>query len=162
MSHFMRSCPSYRSLLLVAGVGVLSFSCQSSYSLYEGIDTGIVSTQAHSYLDSTYTPVPDSLRLRFQAQLRLLQSTALAAGCEPHVEARLELSPGVIHIRFDMHNRCLPERADVHDVDIVISPVHPDTFRLIVEQVDFSGTIPDFTGQIVLNRRVDVRSLPGF
>ena len=144
----------------IVGSGLLNFSCLGEgYSLYEDIATGIVSAQAYSHDDQNYTPVPDSLRLRFQPQLRMLRSTVLTSGCGPQLEARLEVSPTRMTIRFDMHDTCVHVRPEYFDVDIFVSPVHPDTFQLVIEQVDFSRTDVSL---VLLNRRIDVRTLPKF
>lgn len=147
---------------MALGVGLMALSCKNeNFSLYEDIETGIVSATAYSHADSTYSPVPDSLRVRFQRQLRMLRCTVVSSGCKPQLEARLEVSPRLVTIRFDMNNTCLHVAAEFFDVDIFISPVHPDTFQLLIEEVDFSSS-DAAARQVVLNRRVDVRTLPGF
>ncbi len=147
---------------MALGAGLMALSCKSeSFSLYEGIETGIVSAKAYSHADSSYKPVPDSLRLRFQRQLRMLRCTVVSSGCQPQLETRLEATPARITIRYDMHNACVHVQAELFDVDIFISPVHPDTFQLLIEEVDFSSS-DAAARQVVLNRWVDVRTLPGF
>jgi len=145
--------------LFVTSMTLMNLSCQGGYSLYEGIDTGIVSAKAYSHDDSTYTPVPDSLRLRFQRQLRMLRATVVTDGCGPSLEARLEDALDKITIRFEMHNTCIHVRPEFFDVDIFISPVHPNEFQLVIEQTEFSR---NDVSQVVLNQQVDVRKLPGF
>ncbi|MDZ7269723.1 MAG: hypothetical protein ONB48_20930 [candidate division KSB1 bacterium] len=127
-------------------------------SLYEGIPTDIVAIAAYSHADPAYHPVPDSLRLRFHRLLRLLRVTVVAEGCAPQPAARVA-SAGHDHlvIQFDMNNACIPPAP--FDVDIHVSPIHPDTFHLTVEMRDFESDAP---GQIVLNRQVSVQRLPGF
>jgi hypothetical protein len=57
-----------------------------------------------------------------------------------------------------MKNTCVHVRAEFFDVDILVSPVHEDVFRLIVESRSFAG---NEAGVVLLNRLVDVRTLPG-
>jgi hypothetical protein len=148
------------AVLIAAGLSFSHLSCRESYSLYEDIETGIVSAQVYSHDDSTYTPVPDSLRLRFQPQLRMLRCTVVSEACDPQLEARLEVTSSRIRVRFDMHSSCMPDRDPRFDVDFFISPVHPDTFQLVVEQTNFSRD--NVAPSVVLDRRIDVRTLPGF
>lgn len=137
-----------------------SLSCVGNgFYLFEDIKTGIVSARAYSHDDASYTPVPDSLRLRFQVQLRMLRTTVVTTGCGPQLEAGLEETPARLTIRFDMNDTCVHVRPEYYDVDIFVSPVHPDTFRLVVLQVGFAS-LEDFV--VLLNRRIDVRTLPGF
>lgn len=152
----------HKFLLFILSIGVLSQSCtDESYSLYEDIATGITSAKAYSHSDPDYKPVPDSLRLRFQPQLRMLRCTVVAGGCDPHLEARLEATSTQLTIRFDMKNACVHDTTEYFDVDIFVSPVHPDTFALVVEQVDFATNDPA-SRRVALSERVNVRTLPGF
>ena len=152
----------HKFLVFILSIGALTQSCtDQSYSLYEDIETGIVSAKTYSHADSSYRPVPDSLRLRFQPQLRMLRCTVVAGGCDPHLEARLEATSTQLTIRFDMNNACRHDLPEYFDVDIFVSPVHPDTFALVVEQVDFATNDPA-SRRVVLSERINVRTLPGF
>lgn len=148
-------------LLLIGGLFFLNVSCQDNYSLYEDIDTIITGAQTFSHSDSSYKPVPDSLRLRFQPQLRMLRCTVVAEGCDPHLEARLEMTSSKLTIRFDMKNTCVHDAPEYFDVDIFISPVHPDNFDLVVEQINLATNDPA-SRRVALSERVNVRTLPGF
>jgi hypothetical protein len=131
---------------------------QQSSSLYEDIETGVAAIKATSHDQPGYQPVPDSLRLRFDKTLRALRVTVVTDGCEPRPQARVEESAGRLLVQFDMKNACVHVRAEFFDVDMLISPVHEDEFRLIVESSNFDNNVP---GVIVLNQLVDVRKLPG-
>jgi hypothetical protein len=127
-------------------------------SLYENIETGVVAIKATSYDQSGYQPVPDSLRLRFDKALRMLRVVVKTDGCGPEPEAKVEENSGRLLIQFDMKNTCVHVRAEFFDVDMLVSPVHADMFRLIVESRNFAS---DETGAILLDELVDVRTLPG-
>lgn len=145
------------TLLLAAALWLISCDPKQT-TLYEDIKTDIVAIKATSYDQSAYQPVPDSLRLRFDKILRMLRVVAKTDGCEPKPEAKVEESPGRLRIQLDMKNECVHVRAEFFDVDMLVSPVHEDMFRLIVEQRDFSSDAP---GAILLDQVVDVRKLPG-
>lgn len=148
-------------LLLISGMCFINLSCQDNYSLYEDLETIVTGTEVHSHNTPGYTPVPDSLRLRFQPQLRMLHCTVVSEGCDPHLEARVEATSTQLTIRFDMNNACDHDVPEYFDVDIFVSPVHPDTFALVVEQVDFASN-DSASRQVLLSERVNVRLLPGF
>jgi len=143
-------------------LGVLCFAAcspeQQSFSLYEDIKTDVAAIKATSHDQPGYQPVPDSLRLRFDKTLRALRVTVVTDGCEPLPQAKVEESAGRLLVQFDMKNTCVHVRAEFFDVDMLISPVHEDEFRLLVESRNFSNDDP---GVILLNRQVDVRKLPG-
>lgn len=128
-------------------------------SLYEGLPTEVVAIAAYAHAAPNYHPVPDSLQLRFNRVLRLLRINVVADGCEPQPAARVVTAGNDrLVIQFDMNNACAPAAPAPCDVDIHVSPIHPDEFQLIVEARDFESDSP---GQIVLNRRVAVQRLPG-
>jgi hypothetical protein len=144
-------------LLLAVALGLTSCDPEQA-TLYENIKTDMVAIKATSYDQSGYQPVPDSLRLRFDKILRMLRVVAKTDGCEPQPEAKVQESPGRLLIQLDMKNDCVHGRAEFFDVDMLVSPVHEDMFRLIVEQRDFSS---DQAGAILIDQIVDVRKLPG-
>ncbi len=147
---------------MICSLCFVNASCQrDDYSLYEDIATGVTSAVTYSHSDSGYTPVPDSLRLRFQPQLRMLRCTVVAKGCDPHLEARLEVTSTQLTIRFDMKNACVPDTPEYFDVDIFVSPVHPDSFDLVVEETNFATNDPA-SRRVAFSERVNVRALPGF
>lgn len=147
--------PSLCAAILV----MLCSACSPKQSsLYENITTSVVGINATSYDQSGYQPVPDSLRLRFDRILRALRVVVKTDGCGPKPEAKVEESPGRLYIRFDMRNTCAHVRAEFFDVDILVSPVHEDEIRLIVEQRNFDSDEP---GIVLLNLLIDVRILPG-
>jgi len=148
-------------LLFISGLFFLNVSCQDNYSLYDDIATGITVAQVYSHGDANYKPVPDSLRLRFQPQLRMLRCTVVAEGCDPHLEARLEATSTQLTIHFDMKNACVHDAPEYFDVDIFVSPVHPDSFNLVVEQINLATNDPA-SRRVALSERVNVRTLPGF
>lgn len=131
---------------------------QQSYSLYDDIKTDVAAIKATSHDQPGYQPVPDSLRLRFDKTLRALRITVVADGCGPLPQAKVEESTGRLLVQFDMKNTCVHVKAEFFDVDMLISPVHEDEFRLIVENRNFSNDNP---GIILLNQAVEVRKLPG-
>src|SRR5574341_613343 len=143
------------TLLLAAALWLTSCDPEQT-TLYEDIKTSVVAIKATTYDQSGYQPVPDSLRLRFDKILRMLRVVAKTDGCEPLPEAKVEESPGRLLIQFDMKNTCVHVRAEFFDVDMLVSPVHEDMFRLIVEQRDFSS---NESGVILLDQVVDVRKL---
>lgn len=148
-----------RRLLLLALAATLHGCERTPASLYEGLPTEIVAIAAYSHTDPNYQPVPDSLQLRFNRVLRLLRINVVADGCEPQPAARVVTAGNDrLIIQFDMNNACAPAAPAPFDVDIHVSPIHPDEFQLIVEARDFESDSP---GQIVLNRRVAVQRLPG-
>jgi hypothetical protein len=151
---------SILSALLFTAIFFWFAACspEQTGSLYENIEIGVVAIKATSYDEPGYQPVPDSLRLRFDKILRAFLVTVKTDGCGPQPEAKVEESAGRLLIQFDMKNTCVHIRAEFFDVDILVSPVHEDEFRLIVEQRNFSGNEP---GIILLNQLVDVRKLPG-
>jgi hypothetical protein len=136
----------------------LACSPEQGTSLYKDIKTDVAAIKATSHDQSGYQPVPDSLRLRFDKTLRALRVTAVTDGCEPLPRARVEESAGRLLVQFDMKNACVHVRAEFFDVDMLISPVHEDEFRLLVELRNFDNNEP---GVILLNQLVDVRKLPG-
>ncbi len=144
-------------VLLAASLWLAGCSPEQT-SLYKDIKTSVVAIKATSYDQAGYQPVPDSLRLRFDKVLRMLRVVVKADGCGPEPEAKVEESTGRLLIQFDMKNTCVHVRAEFFDVDILVSPVHEDVFRLIVESRDFAN---DQAGAILLNQLVDVRQLPG-
>ncbi|MGH7598414.1 MAG: hypothetical protein ACREOI_18820 [bacterium] len=147
------------STILVLVFSLLHISCSPEQtSLYENIKTGVAAIKATSHDQPGYQPVPDSLRLRFDKTLRMLRVVVKTDGCEPEPEAKVEEISGRLLIQFDMKNTCVHVRAEFFDVDILVSPVHEDVFRLIVESRNFAS---DETGAILLNQLVDVRELPG-
>lgn len=127
-------------------------------SLYENIKTEVVAIKATSHDQPGYQPVPEASRLRFDKALRMLRVAVQTTGCGPKPEAKVEESSGRLLIQFDMKNTCEHVVAEGFDVDILVSPVHEDVFRLIVENRNFAS---DETGFILLNQLVDVRTLPG-
>jgi hypothetical protein len=151
---------SIKNLSLCAAIVVMICSACSpkQSSLYENITTAVVGINATSYNQPGYQPVPDSLRLRFDRILRALRVVVKTDGCGPKPEAKVEESPGRLHIQFDMKNSCVHVRAEFFDVDILVSPVHEDEIRLIVEQRNFNSDEP---GIVLLNQLIDVRKLPG-
>jgi hypothetical protein len=149
---------SFLTLFLPAVFLLLTNCSPEQTSLYENIKTGVVAIKAHSHDQPGYQPVPDSLRLRFDKALRMLRVVVKTSGCGPEPEAKVEESSGRLLIQFDMKNTCDHVRAEFFDVDILVSPVHEDVFRLIVESRNFAS---DETGVVLLNQLVDVRTLPG-
>ena len=133
-------------------------SPEQQTSLYEDIKTDVAAIKATSHDQPGYQPAPDSLRLRFDKTLRALRVTVVADGCGPLPQGKVEESPGRLLVQFDMKDTCVHVRAEFFDVDMLISPVHEDEFRLLVERRNFSNNAP---GVILLNRLVDVRQLPG-
>jgi hypothetical protein len=144
-------------LLLAASLWLAGCSPEQT-SLYKDIKTSIVAIKATSHDQPGYQPVPDSLRFRFDKVLRMLRVVVKTDGCEPKPEAKVEESPGRLLIQFDMKNTCVHVRAEFFDVDILVSPVHEDVFRLIVEERNFAS---DEVGVVLFNQLVDVRTLPG-
>ena len=145
-------------LSAVAIFWLAACSLEQQTSLYENIKTDVVAIKATSHDQSGYQPVPDSLRLRFDKVLRALRVVVKAYGCGPLPQAKVEESAGRLLVQFDMKDTCVHVRAEFFDVDMLISPVHEDEFRLLVEQRNFSNNDP---GVILLNRLVEVRKLPG-
>jgi hypothetical protein len=90
--------------------------------------------------------------------LRLLRVVVTTDGCCPKPEAKVEESPGRLYIPVDMQDTCRCFIPIIFDVEIFVSPVHEDVFRLIVEQRAFGSSDP---GGILMNQIVDVRQLPG-
>jgi hypothetical protein len=131
---------------------------QEQTSLYENIKTSVVAIKATSHDQPGYQPVPEASRLRFDKALRMLRVVATTDGCGPKPEAKVEESPGRLLIQFDMKNTCVHVRAEYFDVDMLVSPVHEDVFRLIVESRRFDS---NEAGVVLLNQLVDVRKLPG-
>lgn len=148
-------------VLLVLVFACSISACEEGGPLYEDIPTAITGTEIKSHSAPGYIAVPDSLRLRFQRQLRMLRCTVVAVGCDPHLETRLEATSTLLTVRFDMNNACVSDAPVYFDVDLYISPVHPDEFDLIVEQVDFAAGDSTFR-QVMLSQHVNVRTLPGF
>ncbi len=146
------------AILLLAATFWLMGCSPEQTSLYENIKTDVVAVKATSYDQPGYQPVPDSLRLRFDKVLRMLRVVVKTGGCGPEPEAKVEESSGSLLIQFDMKNTCVHVRAEFFDVEILVSPVHEDVFRLIVEERNFAS---DETGVVLLNQFVDVRTLPG-
>ncbi len=134
-------------------------SCEpEQVSSYSNIKTDLVAIKATSYDQSGYQPVADSLRLRFDKTLRMLRVVVKTDGCEPQPEAKVEESSGRLLIQLDMKNNCVHVRAEFFDVEMLVSPVHEDVFRLVVESRDFSN---NEAGIVLLDQVVDVRKLPG-
>ena len=144
-------------LILAAALWLVGCSPEQT-SLYKDIKTDVVAIKATSYDQPGYQPPPDSLRLRFDKVLRMLRVVVKTDGCDPKPEAKVEESAGRLLIQFDMKNTCVHVRAEFFDVDMLVSPVHEDVFRLIVESRDFTS---NETGIVLLNQLVDVRTLPG-
>jgi hypothetical protein len=157
-SMIMKS--SSKTLSLCAAIlAMICIACSPEQtSLYENIKTGVVGIKATSHDQPGYQPVPDSLRLRFDKILRALRVVVKTDGCGPEPEAKVEESPGRLLIQFDMKDTCVHVRAEFFDVDILVSPVHEDEIRLIVERRNFNNNDP---GVILLNQLVDVNKLPG-
>lgn len=135
-----------------------STACERENSLYSELPTEIIALAAHSHNDPNYQPVADSLQLRFSNLLRLLRINVVSAACDPHPQAQLTLENARMIIQIDMQDSCALAAPELFDVDINVSPVHLNTFQLIVEEKDFTTNLP---GKILLSRRVDVRELPG-
>jgi hypothetical protein len=156
----MKSCKIFAGLAILSlAISLIFVNCtQEQTSLFENIKTDIIAIKATSHDQPGYTPVPDSLRLRFDKILRLLRAVVVTTGCGPQPEAKVEESPGRLLIQLDMNDTCVHVQPEFFDVDILVSPVHADVFRLIVEQLDFDSNQP---GVILLNQLVDVRTLPG-
>lgn len=152
---FPQATASLLALLLLAG---FNFSCEQNNSLYEGLPTEVVSLAAHSHSAANYQPVPDSLQLRFNPLLRLLRINVVSEGCGPAPKAQLTAEASRIIVQFDMENSCVHAQPEFFDVDINLSPVHPDVFQLIVEEKDFEK---EGAGKILMQRQIDVRKLPG-
>ncbi|MDZ7304710.1 MAG: hypothetical protein ONB44_21490 [candidate division KSB1 bacterium] len=149
----------HRSMILLLAAIFWLVSCEAEQtSLYSNLKTSVVAIKATSYDQPGYQPVPDSLRLRFDKTLRMLRVVVKTTGCGPKPEAKVEESPGRLLIQFDMKNTCVHVRAEYFDVDILVSPVHEDVFRLLVEERSFANDEP---GVILLNQLVEVRKLPG-
>lgn len=140
---------------LLACVGI---SCEQNSTLYEDIPTEVVAIAAHSHNAPSYHPVPDSLQLRFNPLLRLLRVNVVAEGCDPKPKTQLTVEDNRIVVQFDMDNGCVHVVPEYFDVDINLSPVHPDVFQLIIEEKDFET---QSMGRIVMQRNIDVRTLPG-
>jgi hypothetical protein len=121
-------------------------------SLYEDTKTEVVVIKATSYDQPGYQPVPDSLRLRFDKPQRALRLVVKASGCGSLPKANVEESTGRLTVLLDMQNGCVPVREEFFDVDMLISPVREDEFRLSVISYD--------PGLVLLNQLVDVRQLP--
>jgi hypothetical protein len=136
----------------------VSVACEQKNSLYEGIPTEVVAIAAHSHSAANYQPVPDSLQLRFNSLLRLLRINVVSEGCGPNPKAKLTAEEDRIIVQFDMENSCVHVVPEYFDVDLSLSPIHPDVFQLIVEEKDFEQ---QGAGKILLQRRIDVRELPG-
>ncbi len=145
-------------LLLAAALWLASCSPEQT-SLYENIKTGVVAIQALSHDQPGYQPVQESQRLRFDKVLRALRVVVKTDGCGPQPEAKAEESPGRLLIQFDMKNTCVHVKTEFFDVDILVSPVHENEIRLIVEQRDFRNSSEP--GVVLLNQLVDVNKLPG-
>ncbi len=137
---------------------VASTACERKTSLFSEIPTEVVALAAYSHNDPNYQPVADSLQLRFSKLLRLLRINVVSAACAPRPEAKLALENERMIIQLDMQDSCAHATPELFDVDISVSPVHPDVFQLIIEEKDFETNLP---GKILLNRRIDVRELPG-
>jgi len=146
------------TLLLLAAPFLFGNCSPEQTALYENIKTGVVAIKATSYDQSGYQPVPDSLRLRFDKILRALRVIVKTDGCGPQPEAKVEESSGRLLIQFDMKDTCVHVRAEFFDVDVLVSPVHEDEIRLIVERRNFSNNDP---GIVLLNQFIDLRKLPG-
>jgi hypothetical protein len=150
---------SVAAVIIISAASLWLAGCSPEQtSLYENIKTSVVAIKATSHDQAGYQPVPDSLRLRFDKALRMLRVVVKTSGCGPEPEAKVEESPGRLLIQFDMKNTCVHVRAEFFDVDILVSPVHEDVFRLIVEERNFAS---DEAGVVLLNQLVDVRILPG-
>lgn len=143
---------------MLATLWLAACSPEQGTSLYEDIKTDVAAIKATSHDQPGYQPVPDSLRLRFDKTLRALRVTVVTDGCEPLPRAKVEESTGRLLVQFDMKDTCVHVRAEFFDVDMLISPVHEDEFRLLVERRNFNNEDP---GLILLNQLVDVRKLPG-
>ena len=143
--------------LIVASFLLVNCSPEQA-SLYGNIKTVVVAIKAISHDQSGYQPVPDSLRLRFDKTLRALRVVVKTDGCGPQPSAKVEETTGRLQIQFDMKDTCVHVRAEFFDVDMLVSPVHENEFRLIVEQRNFNSNDP---GVILLNQLVDVTKLPG-
>jgi len=146
-----------KKILVLLLFVLASTACEQKKSLYEDIPTEVVSVIAHSHNELDYQPVPDSLQLRFNTLLRLLRVNVVSEGCGPNPEAKLTVEQDRLIIQFDLQSSCVHDDPEFFDVEINLSPVHPDVFQLIVEEKDFETSFP---GRILLNRRVDVRELP--
>lgn len=147
-----------KRIFLVLLLVLMSAACKQSNTLYSDIPTEIAVIAAHSHSDSTYHPVPDSLQLRYNRLLRLLRINVVTQGCGPSPEARLTIEGERIIVQFDMKNSCIHVQPEWFDVDLSLSPVHLESFQLIVEEKSFTMDEP---GTILLNRRVQVEDLPG-
>lgn len=143
---------------ILATLWLAACSPEQGISLYDDIKTDVVAIKATSHDQPGYQPVPDSLRLRFDKTLRALRVTVVAGGCGPLPQAKVEESTGRLLVQFDMKDTCVHVRAEFFDIDILLSPVHEDEFRLLVESRNFNTDDP---GLILLNQFVDVRKLPG-
>lgn len=140
-------------------IAAVLFACdRQPTSLYADIPTAIVALSAYSHNAPNYQPVPDSLQLRFNKILRLLRLNVVVEGCNPQPQAEIEGGGERIDIRLDMNNACTPATGELFDVDIHLSPIHPDVFQLVVEARDLDSNAP---GQIIFNKKIDVRQLPG-
>lgn len=149
---------SIKKILALLLLVLASISCEQKNSLYEDIPTEIVAIATHSHDAPGYQPVPDSLQLRFNKVLRLLRVNVVSQGCGPNPKTKFTLEGDRMIIQFDMENSCVHAVPEFFDVDINVSPVHLDVFRLIVEESDFET---EGSGRTLLNRQVDVRVLPG-
>lgn len=140
-------------------IAALTCSCdRQPTSLYADIPTAIVALSAYSHNAPDYQPVPDSLQLRFNKVLRLLRLNVVVEGCDPQPQAEITAGSERIDIRLDMNNSCTPSTGELFDVDIHLSPIHPDVLQLVVEARDLDSNAP---GQIIFNKKIDVRKLPG-
>lgn len=154
----MVNIPAAPKLIGVMLIAALMYSCdRQSTSLYADIPTALVSLSAYSHNAPNYQPVPDSLQLRFNKVLRLLRLTIVVEGCNPQPHAEIETGSERIVIRLDMNNACTPASGELFDVDIYLSPIHPDVLQLVVEARDLDSNAP---GQIIFNKKIDVRQLP--
>ncbi len=150
--------PTRRNLLALLLLAWVSVACEQRNSLYEDIPTEVVALATHSHSAANYQPVPDSLQLRFNPLLRLLRINVVSEGCGPNPKAKLTAEEDRILVQFDMENSCVHVVPEFFDVDINLSPIHPEVFQLIVEEKDFEQ---EGAGKILLQRRIDVRELPG-
>jgi hypothetical protein len=149
-NKFFRSSPP--RVAVVAFFWFVACASEQPTSLYKDIKTGVVAVKSTSYDRPGYVPVPDSLRLRFDKILRALRVVVKAAGCDSLPQATVEESAGRLTVLLDMQNGCVPVREEFFDVDMLISPVHEDEFRLLVISYD--------PGLVLLDQLVDVRKLP--
>lgn len=147
---FFRASPA--RVAVVACFCFVACASEPPTSLYKDIKTEVVAIKSTSYDQPGYVPVPDSLQLRFDKILRALRVVVKAAGCDSLPQATVEESAGRLTVILDMQNGCVPVREEFFDVDILISPVHEDEFRLLV--------ISQNPGLVLLDQVVEVRKLP--